>query len=70
MISNGYQLDWSGIPQGSGKDATTTLHNRFTRTAARNGQKTLLCTNLRAPKGQGVEDDMCEGGVLPRVVNK
>ncbi|MYM70435.1 hypothetical protein GTP45_27035 [Pseudoduganella sp. FT55W] len=70
VIPNGYQLDWSGAPQGRGKDSTTTLHNRFTRTSAKNGQQTLLCTNLSVPKGQGVEDEMCEGGILPRVVNK
>lgn len=70
VIPNGYQLDWSGVTQGSDKKPNTTLHNRFTRTSARNGEKTLLCTNLSVPKGQGIEDDMCEGGILPRVENK
>ncbi len=70
VIPNGYRFDWTGVQPSSSKSSTTTLHNSFTRTNGKNGEKELVCTNLSAPKGQGVEDEMCEGGILPRVTNK
>lgn len=69
-MSNGYRFDWSGVQPGNARAANTTLHNSYTRSIGKNGEKTLLCNNLSAPKGQGVEDEMCEGGILPRVTNK
>ena len=67
VTPTGYRFDWSGVQPSDGKPSTTVLHNSYVRSVAKNGDKFLLCTNLSAPRGTGVEDDMCEGGILPRV---
>ena len=69
-IANGYRFDWSGIQTSNAKPSKTTLHNSYIRSTAKNGDKFLVCTNLSAPKGEGLEDEMCEGGILPRVSEK
>lgn len=66
----GYRFDWSGVQPSDGKPATMVLHNSYVRSVAKTGDKFLLCTNLSAPKNTGVEDEMCEGGILPRVSEK
>jgi hypothetical protein len=70
IIPNGYRFDWSGVQPSDGKASTTTLHNIYVRSTEKTGKKILLCTNLSAPQGQGVEDEMCEGGILPAVEDK
>ncbi|EEF23369.1 conserved hypothetical protein [Ricinus communis] len=67
---NGYRFDWSGVQPGNGNASITTLHISYTRTAGKNGEKALVCTNLRAPESQGIEDEMCEGAILRRLLNK
>ena len=69
-IANGYRFDWTGVKPSNSRPSTTVLHNSYTRSVEKTGLKVLLCTNLSAPKGKGVEDDMCEGGVLPLVEGK
>ena len=66
IIPNGYRFDWSGVQPSNSKPSMTTLHNSYVRRTEKSGSKILLCTNLSAPKGQGVEDEMCEGGILPK----
>lgn len=68
IIPNGYRFDWKGVQPSDNPPSITTLHNSYTRSTDKSGVKGLLCTNLSAPKGEGVEDDMCEGGILPLVV--
>lgn len=70
IVANGYRFDWSGIQPSNAKPSRTTLHNSYIRSTSKNGDKVLLCTNLSAPKGGGVEDEMCEGGILPRIPEK
>ena len=70
VIPNGYRFDWTGIQPSDSPPSTTVLHNSYTRITEKDGTKALLCTNLAAPKGQGVEDDMCEGGILTLVAGK
>jgi hypothetical protein len=65
IIPNGYRFDWSGVQPSNGQPSTTVLHNTYIRTPDKSGEKVLLCTNLNAPKGEGLEDEMCEGGILP-----
>ncbi len=67
LVPNGYRFDWTGIQPSNGKPSTTVLHNSYIRNTEKSGGKILLCTDLSAPKGEGVEGDMCEGGILPRV---
>ncbi len=69
-LPNGYRFDWSGIQPSDSPPSTTTIHNSYVRNIEKVGEKELLCTNLSAPKGQGIEDEMCEGGILPRVGDK
>ncbi|GJJ04318.1 hypothetical protein RugamoR64_48560 [Duganella rhizosphaerae] len=70
LIPNGYRFDWSGIQPSDNKPSKTVLHNSYIRSTEKSGAKVLLCTDLNAPKGQGVEDEMCEGGILPLVPAK
>lgn len=67
IIPNGYRFEWAGVQPSNGKMSTTVLHNSYTRQAGKTGGMILLCTNLSAPHGQGVEDEMCEGAVLMRI---
>ncbi|NGZ87434.1 hypothetical protein [Duganella aceris] len=67
IIPNGYRFDWAGVPPSNSKMSTTVLRNSYTRQTGKTGGMILLCTNLSAPNGQGVEDEMCEGAVLTRI---
>ena len=69
IISNGYRFDWSGLFPSDNKPSKMVLHNSYTRVFEKSGASGLLCTDLSAPKGEGVEDEMCEGGSVPLVDN-
>lgn len=70
VLANGYRFDWSGVQPSDSPPSTTVIHNIYTRNMEKNEGKGLLCTNVSAPKGQGIEDEMCEGGILPQVEEK
>ncbi len=70
IIPNGYRFDWSGVFPSDNQPSKMVLHNSYTRVIEKSGAKGLLCTDLGAPKGKGVEDEMCEGGILPLVAEK
>jgi hypothetical protein len=70
ILANGYRFDWSSMQPSDNRPSTTVLHNSYTRSTEKSGAKVLVCTNLSTPKGEGVEDEMCEGGVLSAIAEK
>lgn len=65
-IADGYQFDWVGIMPNDPDQRKVEIHNKYQWTTDQ-GKPGLRCTDPTAPKGSGVENGKCEGGILPLV---
>jgi hypothetical protein len=66
-IANGYQLDWNAV--NSADKSKISVHNKYVRgTDAKSGKPELVCSDLRAPKGEE-HGGTCGGGAVPMLKN-
>jgi hypothetical protein len=69
-FKNGFQLDWTVTDMSKSATEKFKVRMRYTR-EIKKGEKlaSLVCTDLSAPKGEGVEQGACEGD-RPKLVAK
>jgi hypothetical protein len=65
IIADGSRFDWVGLHPGRSSSSASALHNEYVRKTEA-GKPVLVCVD-KAAQGPAVEDEMCEGGVLPRI---
>jgi hypothetical protein len=65
IVDDGYLFDWTGLHPGGSSTSPSTIHNKYVRKTADNKQ-VLVCVDMNV-KGGAVEDEMCEGGVVPKI---
>ncbi|NMM26956.1 MAG: hypothetical protein HHJ12_06630 [Glaciimonas sp.] len=62
-IANGYQFNWTGVDASNIKRGKYSIHNKYLREIDPKSRKVyLICTDMTAPKGEGIENELCEGG--------
>lgn len=66
-IANGYRFDWAGLFPDDNSPQKIKISNSYIREKRSNGYPVLVCTDLSAAKGEGRENEMCEGRTLDRV---
>ena len=68
--ADGYRFNWTGVMPNDPDNKQHTFNNAYQwMTDKTNGKPTLRCTDLSAPNGTGVENALCEGGILPLIAN-
>ncbi|QYF95748.1 hypothetical protein KY495_11670 [Massilia sp. PAMC28688] len=66
-VADGYQFSWAGIWPNDPAQKKVEIRNKYSWKANKAGKTELLCTDLTAPKDEALENEMCEGGILPLV---
>lgn len=67
-IADGYQFSWAGIWPNDPAQKKVEIRNKYHwKTDKASGKTELQCTDLTAPKDESLENEMCEGGILPLV---
>lgn len=66
-IKDGYRLDWTGLFPEDGKWKKTSIHNNYLRKKDSAGKGYLQCSDATAKGKDGLENELCEGGILTLV---
>jgi hypothetical protein len=64
-VENGYDFEWRVSHPGGSSASSSAIHNQYLRKTEA-GKAVLVCIDM-AVRGGALEDEMCEGGILPRV---
>lgn len=65
VTADGYFFDWEGLHSGGSPASPSVVRNKYVR-KTENNTPVLICIDM-AVQGGATEDEMCEGGTLPRV---
>lgn len=66
VLPIGYQFDWKSQVLSKDSEAPTEIHTSYVRQMI-DGTRNLICTDIAAPKGEGLESGYCEGERPPLV---
>lgn len=69
-LSDGYRFDWAGVRPNDPENKMVKISNAYKWFRDKqSGKLELLCADLDAPKGEGLENSMCSMGALPLVAS-